>query len=69
MMEDGTLPAVRVGGSVRVPRRALIKCIEDNTHPERGWRLPTITTDFVLRSRCYARFRASRPPRNARVMS
>jgi excisionase family DNA binding protein len=33
MMQDGTLPTVRVGGSVRVPRRALVKWIEENTQP------------------------------------
>jgi excisionase family DNA binding protein len=35
MMQDGTLPTVRVGGSVRVPRRALFQWIEDNTKPGR----------------------------------
>ena len=35
MMQDGTLPTVRVGGSVRVPRRALFQWIEDNTRPGR----------------------------------
>jgi excisionase family DNA binding protein len=33
MMQDGTLPTVRVGGSVRVPRRALVKWLEENTQP------------------------------------
>jgi excisionase family DNA binding protein len=35
MMQDGTLPTVRIGGSVRVPSRALYKWIEDNTKPGR----------------------------------
>jgi excisionase family DNA binding protein len=35
MMQDGTLPTVRIGGSVRVPGRALYKWIEDNTKPGR----------------------------------
>src|SRR5258708_4965763 len=33
MMQNGTLPTVRIGGSVRVPRRALSRWIEDNTKP------------------------------------
>ena len=31
MMADGTLPVIRIGRAVRVPKRALAKWVEDNT--------------------------------------
>lgn len=33
LMQKNVLPTVRIGGSIRVPRRALARWIEDNTHP------------------------------------
>ena len=33
LMRDRVLPTVRIGGSVRVPRKALAKWIEDHTSP------------------------------------
>jgi excisionase family DNA binding protein len=35
MMQHNILPTVRIGGSVRVPRKALFKWIEENTLPGR----------------------------------
>jgi len=39
LMQHNILPTVRIGGSVRVPRRALFKWIEENTVP--GQRAPS----------------------------
>ena len=36
LMQLNILPTVRIGGSVRVPRRALFKWIEENTSPGRS---------------------------------
>ena len=33
LMQHNILPTVRIGGSVRVPRKALFKWIEENTLP------------------------------------
>jgi excisionase family DNA binding protein len=33
LMQNNILPTVRIGGSVRVPRKALFKWIEENTLP------------------------------------
>ena len=33
LMQKNILPTVRIGGSIRVPRRALARWIEENTHP------------------------------------
>jgi len=33
LMQNNILPTVRIGGSVRVPRKALFKWIQDNTLP------------------------------------
>jgi excisionase family DNA binding protein len=35
LMQNNILPTVRIGGSVRVPRKALFKWIEANTLPGR----------------------------------
>jgi excisionase family DNA binding protein len=35
LMQDNVLPTVRIGGSVRVPRKALFKWIAENTLPGR----------------------------------
>jgi len=35
LMQLNILPTVRIGGSVRVPRKALFKWIEENTLPGR----------------------------------
>ena len=35
LMQDGTLPTVRIGGSIRVPRRALAEWIKQRTKPAR----------------------------------
>jgi excisionase family DNA binding protein len=35
LMQHKILPTVRIGGSVRVPRKALFKWIEENTSPGR----------------------------------
>ena len=35
LMQHNVLPTVRIGGSVRVPRKALFKWIEENTLPGR----------------------------------
>lgn len=35
LMQNKILPTVRIGGSVRVPRKALFKWIEENTLPGR----------------------------------
>jgi len=35
LMQHKILPTVRIGGSVRVPRKALSKWIEENTLPGR----------------------------------
>jgi hypothetical protein len=32
-MRENVLPTVRIGGSIRVPRRALAKWIEEHTFP------------------------------------
>lgn len=36
LMQLNILPTVRIGGSVRVPRKALFKWIEENTSPGRS---------------------------------
>jgi excisionase family DNA binding protein len=36
LMRDNVLPTVRIGGSIRVPRKALAKWIEDHTLPGRS---------------------------------
>ena len=33
LMQNNILPTVRIGGSVRVPRKALFKWIQENTLP------------------------------------
>jgi excisionase family DNA binding protein len=33
LMQSNILPTVRIGGSVRVPRKALFKWIQENTLP------------------------------------
>jgi excisionase family DNA binding protein len=33
LMQHNILPTVRIGGSVRVPRKALFRWIEENTRP------------------------------------
>ncbi len=38
LMQHNILPTVRIGGSVRVPRKALFRWIEENTLP--GQRAP-----------------------------
>lgn len=35
LMQHNILPTVRIGGSVRVPRKALFRWIADNTQPGR----------------------------------
>ncbi len=35
LMQDGTLPTVRIGGSIRVPLRALAEWIVQRTRPGR----------------------------------
>jgi len=35
LMQHNILPTVRIGGSVRVPRRALFRWIAENTQPGR----------------------------------
>jgi excisionase family DNA binding protein len=35
LMQHNILPTVRIGGSVRVPRKALFRWIEENTMPGR----------------------------------
>lgn len=36
LMQHNILPTVRIGGSVRVPRKALFKWIAENTSPGRS---------------------------------
>jgi excisionase family DNA binding protein len=36
LMQHNILPTVRIGGSVRVPRKAFFKWIEENTSPGRS---------------------------------
>ena len=35
LMQSHILPTVRIGGSIRVPKRALARWIEENTQPGR----------------------------------
>jgi excisionase family DNA binding protein len=35
LMRDNILPSVRIGGSVRVPKKALTRWIAENTRPGR----------------------------------
>ena len=50
-MQLNVLPTIRIGGSVRrrVPRKALVKWIEENARP--GRKAVVVPTDSVLTSR------------------
>lgn len=48
LMQHNILPTVRIGGSVRVPRKALFRWIAENTQSGRRPDFPKQPTEFLL---------------------
>jgi excisionase family DNA binding protein len=52
LMQDNVLPTVRIGGSIRVPRRALVRWIEQHTRSSTDAHIAAqLPTDSVLTRR------------------